>query len=336
MKLLIITQVLDIKHPILGFFHRWIEEFTKHFEHIHVIALQTAEYDLPENVTVHSLGKEKGAGKLQRLYTLYSILYTLRHDYDAVFVHMNPEYIVLAGWLWRLAGKKVGLWYNHTVGSVWLKIAQPFTSIIFHTSSYAYTARYKNAKRMPAGIDTDLFKSRGAKKIPKSVYFQGRVAPAKKVHVLLEAFALLHEKGIAERLTIVGPEDDSYAAPLKEKYRALITSGAIAFLGPREYTSTPELYESHTVSVNLTDRGNYDKTVLESLACGTPAVVSSDAFSDIVPEDLMLKDVSVASLARALEHALSASYDPGALREPVIQKHSLPLLAKKLSTTIAS
>lgn len=49
MKLLIVTQALDQAHPILGFFHRWIEEFAKHFEHIHVIALQYGKSDLPYN-----------------------------------------------------------------------------------------------------------------------------------------------------------------------------------------------------------------------------------------------------------------------------------------------
>lgn len=338
MKLLVITQTVDKNDPVLGFFHRWIEEFAKHFEHIHVIALQVGKYDLPANVTVHSLGKELSAKnyKLKALFRFFSIIWKERNNYDAVFVHMNPEYIVLTGWWWRFSGKKIGLWYNHTVGSFWLRMAQPFTHVVFHTSPYAYTARYKNAERMPAGIDADVFKPRGVKKIPKSVYFQGRVAPAKKVHLLLEAFAMLHAKGEADKLTIVGPEDISYAAPLKEKYRALITSGTVAFLGPREYTSTPELYESHAVSVNLTDRGNYDKTVLESMACGTPAIVASDAFSDIVPDALMLKDISTASLARVLEHALSASYDPVALRAPVVQQHSLPLLAKKLSEALAS
>lgn len=337
MKLLIVTQAVDKNDPILGFFHRWVEEFAKHFEHIHVIALQVGEHNLPKNVTIHSLGKEKDVDRFQQLITLYSSLITLHKNYDAVFVHMNPEYIVLAGWLWRLTGKKIGLWYNHTVGSFWLRMAHPFTTRIFHTSPYAYTARYKNAQRMPAGIDTDVFKPHPeVTKVSKSIYFQGRIAPAKRVHIILDAFAELHGKGEANLLTLVGPENEAYTKPLRARYIALIESSAVVFKGPIPNTETPELYAAHEVSVNLTDDGNYDKTVLESMACGTPAVVSSDAFSDIVPDTLMLKDVSTASLARVLEHALSASYNPDSLRAPVVQKHSLPLLAKKLSEVIAS
>jgi len=115
MKLLIITQVIDKNHPVLGFFHRWVEEFAKHAEHIHVIALQTGEYHLPENVTVHSLGKERGEGKLRQFFSFWSLLFSLRKKYDAVFVHMNPEYIVLHGWWWRRTGKRLALSYTHNV-----------------------------------------------------------------------------------------------------------------------------------------------------------------------------------------------------------------------------
>ena len=59
MKLLIVTQAIDSEHPILGFFHRWVEEFAKHCEHVHVICLQAGKHSLPANVTVHSLGKER-------------------------------------------------------------------------------------------------------------------------------------------------------------------------------------------------------------------------------------------------------------------------------------
>ena len=58
MKLLIITQTVDINDQILGFFHRWVEEFAKHCEQITVICLEKGIHDLPQNVRVFSLGKE--------------------------------------------------------------------------------------------------------------------------------------------------------------------------------------------------------------------------------------------------------------------------------------
>jgi len=94
MKLLICTQVVDKNDPVLGFFVRWIEEFQKHCE-VEVISLK-------------DLGR---GGRLLRTWRLLRRASTGR--YDAVFVHMNPEYLVAAGWLWKLRGKKTGLWYTH-------------------------------------------------------------------------------------------------------------------------------------------------------------------------------------------------------------------------------
>ena len=127
MKLLIVTQTVDIKDPVLGFFVRWIEEFAKHVEHIEIICLKEGQYTLPSNVRVHSLGKEKNLPLFVRRI-LYAVrfkffVWRLRHDYDAVFVHMNPEYVVLGGLFWRLLGKKISLWYTHkSIDTKWLPI----------------------------------------------------------------------------------------------------------------------------------------------------------------------------------------------------------------------
>ena len=62
MKLLILTQKVDKNDDVLGFMHGWIAEFAKHCEKVTVIALGVGEFDLPRNVTVLSLGKDKTVG----------------------------------------------------------------------------------------------------------------------------------------------------------------------------------------------------------------------------------------------------------------------------------
>ncbi len=71
MKLLIATQAVDKNHPILGAFHSWFSEFAKKFDEVHIICLQKGVYDLPDNVTVYSLGKEEGESDLKYLYRFY-------------------------------------------------------------------------------------------------------------------------------------------------------------------------------------------------------------------------------------------------------------------------
>jgi hypothetical protein len=94
MKLLVVTQTLDKNDPTLGFFHEWIEAFSKKFEMVTVVALNVGMYTLPENVRVHSLGKEVGAGRELRITRYVSLLYSLRNEYTHVFAHMNPEYVI--------------------------------------------------------------------------------------------------------------------------------------------------------------------------------------------------------------------------------------------------
>src|SRR5580704_11376753 len=97
MRLLICTQAVDLDDPVLGFFHRWIAELSKRCERVHVICLKEGRHELPANVFVHSLGKEGGRSRVKYLLNFYRYIRELRGEYDAVFVHMNSEYVVLGG-----------------------------------------------------------------------------------------------------------------------------------------------------------------------------------------------------------------------------------------------
>lgn len=308
MRLLICTQVMDRNHPGLGFFHRWVEVLAEHFERIEVVCLEQGVVTLPDTVRVHSLGKEKGReSKMVYRRRFAAIMRDLDDSYDAVFVHMNPEYVFLGLPWWRAKRVPVALWYNHQHGGWKLALASLFVTHLLHTSPYAATAKYRKARRMPTGIDTDTFKPTGTSPVPHSIYFQGRVSPAKRIDVLLGAFSLLRERVSDARLDIVGPEQEPYTSELKTRFNGLVDSGVAVFRGPLPNEVTPEQYASHAVSVNLTAAGNFDKSVLESLACSTPAVVSGEGFRGIVPDTHFFKEGDITSLVDTLERVLTLS-----------------------------
>lgn len=341
MRLLIVTQIVDKNDPVLGFMHHWLEVFATRFEHIHVICLKAGEYQLPENVRVHSLGKEKGGNRFIYAFRFLKYVYSLHKEYDAVLVHMNPEYIALAGDFWHLTKKRITLWYNHEVGSFWLRLAQPFVHTIFHTSPYAYPARYKNAKQMSAGIDTTLFAPLLRERKKYSIYFQGRVSVAKRVHILLEAVQMMRARGLEATATIVGPEEPNYGSQLRRTFASLIESGAVVFLGPRRNEDTPVLYATHEVAVNLTANGNFDKTVLEACAMETPVVVASKAFGDLVSPSQIVPHQNAAALCDTLTALLTAKDEEkqrlGAHeRSVVVAKHSLASLADALLASLSA
>src|ERR1700722_5572507 len=107
MKLLILTQKVDINDPILGFFHSWINTLSLRFEKVTVICLEKGQYNLPPNVKVLSLGKEYRRSRFNYVKKFYSYIWSERDEYDAVFVHMNQEYVLLGSLFWKLWNKEV-------------------------------------------------------------------------------------------------------------------------------------------------------------------------------------------------------------------------------------
>ena len=262
MKLLVITQKVDKNDPILGFFHRWIEEFAKWCEFVTVICLGKGEYHFPTNVKILSLGKEEGRLKAEYLSRFYRYIWNERKNYDAVFVHMNQEYVLLGWELWRLLGKKIFLWRNHAKGNLWTRMAVLLSNKVFCTSPSSYTARFKKTKIMPVGIDTEFFKpDPNVIREKDSVLLLGRISPVKRV---LEFIDWVKNSGL--KATIAGPiltEDKAYG----ELVLKSLTS-KIKYIGHVDQEGAKRLYQSHEIYANFTPAGSMDKTIVEAVACG--------------------------------------------------------------------
>lgn len=333
MRLLIVTQAVDRDDPILGFFHRWIEEFAKRCEIVHVVCLREGRHALPKHVTVHSLGKERGASRAAYLWRFYRNLFALRHEYDAVFVHMNPEYVVLGGALWRLMGKRIVLWRNHKMPSLIAQIGAMCADTVCFTSPAAYVARFKNATQMPIGIDTAQF-------IPgdedrAGVLSIGRLDPVKRNEVLLEALELLERDGVRVSTDIYGEATAGHEAYADELQRRFAHLKSVRFHGSVPHDQTPQVYASHAIYVNLTPSGSFDKTIGEAAACECILVVANQAVESIVPTRLFVRDANAREVAAALVAAMNL---PGKERERTIREgrafveheHSLGLLVKRV------
>lgn len=339
MKLLILTQKVDINDPILGFFHRWTEEFSKHTEQITVIALGVGEYHLPKNVRVFSLGKEKKRNSLQKLYTFYFLLLTLRKEYDAVFVHMNQEYILFGGIFWKLLGKKITMWRNHSTGNFLTRIAMAFSDKIFCTSKYSFTAHSKKTILMPAGIDTDVFKrDKSVPRVQHSILCLGRIAPVKNIDVLINALLKIDDDGYDFSVSVVGdsiPKDEDYLSVIKNKAKPLLEKGKLEFLAGIPNNKAPEVYSAHEIFVNLTDSGSFDKTILEAMACECLTIVSNQSFAEVVPYRFIFTERDSIDLSRKVIDALllkdkEKEHITEGLRKIVSEQHSLALLTKQL------
>ncbi|HWH07272.1 MAG TPA: glycosyltransferase [Candidatus Paceibacterota bacterium] len=333
MRLLIVTQAVDAESLTLSFFLRWIEELAGRFDTVQVICLYEGRHALPENVTVHSLGKEKGIrSKVSYAVTFLQHAWRMRKDYDAVFIHMNEEYVLVGGMLWKLLGKRVYLWRNHYAGSLKTRFAGFLSDKVFYTSRHSYTASFPRSVRMPVGVDLALFQKSSSVRIPRSILFFGRFSPSKHPDILVEALGLLAMRNSAFSASFYGsaaPEDEPYRAQVIARAKELGLS-AVRFFPGVPHHSAPEIFGTHALYVNLAESGMFDKMLFEAAAAGALVLARSDDWRELMGDTYALASSEPAVLADRIEALLGTDGAHEVLCERA-QLHSLTRLGDTLA-----
>lgn len=333
MKLLIITQKVDINDDVLGFFHRWIEELAKYCEKVTVICLQQGECHLPKNIKVLSLGKEKyfrkrldlekdrSDGKrsdlkekifsrMKYLLLFYKYIWQERKNYDAVFVHMNPEYVVFGGIFWRLLRKIIGLWYVHRQVNIKLKIAEKLADEIFTVTKESFNLKSKKINIVGHGIDPESFLCEKINKASDKIkiLYVGRIAPIKNVDILIEAAKVLRGKWDKKfEIKLVGPttniNDEEYFKRIKSIIYEYGLGDFIKFAGSVQNKKIKEFYCDADILINLSPGGLSDKVVFEAMFSKTPVLVSNVSFKEFFgnySEKLVFKEGDPDDLAEKI------------------------------------
>lgn len=344
MRLLILTQKIDKNDDVLGFFHNWLKVFSGKFEKIIAVCLQKGEVDLPENVTVLSLGKEKNYSRFQTVKEFYKIVWQERKNYDAVFVHMNQEYVLLGGIFWRIMGKKVYMWRNHPANNVLTRIAVVFCSKTFCTSPASFIAKYEKNIIMPVGIDTELFKRVDNERVSGLVLSLGRISKIKNVYHIVDAVRRVKERGMKPRLRVIGnpitQTDREYFAQVKEEVKNRKMEDFVEFVPGVPNRLVPKEISKAEIFVNMTLDGTLDKTIFEAMACEVIVIASYDALRGVLPDDNIARKENGDDLGIKIEKALTMPQDKKKelqekMRKYVEEKQSLALLAEKLSLLIS-
>ncbi len=293
MKLLITTQAVDKNDSHLGFFVRWLEEFAKHCEEITVICLREGEHFLPAHVKVYPL---KSKNKIGRAFELLRYIVVFRHRYTHVLVHMNPEYLVAAVWLWHLLGKKIGLWYTHKSVDLKLRIAEKLVDIIFTASRESFRLPSKKVHIMGHGIDTDFFNPDPSIVRGEHWLSAGRLSKSKRHDLAIRAAA---EAGKELRIGGEGPE-------LKNLQELAQELGArVTFLGGLSHAQVRDEFRRAALFLHMSETGSLDKMILEAVACGCP----------VRTRDPALKFLETASPEYVREHHSLQKLIPAMLKE---------------------
>ncbi len=354
MRILVITQAVDETDPILGFFVDWIRRLAQRASSVQVIAQWTGPHSLGDSVRVHSLGKERGAGRFAQQHRLQRLLGRIllrERSADAVLCHMCPEYALAAYPVARTAGVPLFLWYTHGQGTRRLQLAQRVVRRVLTAAEDSYPFPAPNVVATGHGIDTGRFRPRERPAHDKRIVLcLGRLSPVKAHEVPIRALGILVRQRARRdvELRIVGavpmPSQQGYLDELRRIVAAEGLEQYVRFVGGVPHAEVERHLAACDVLVSASKTGSLDKVPLESLACGRLALVSDASFRDEVrgyedlltfrpddPVDLADQLGAIFSTARDRLEAISSD-----LRQRVATRHDLDRLVDRMLDVFAN
>lgn len=342
--LLIVTQRIDKNDENLGAFYYWFERFAREFDRITIIASSKGVVDLPDNVTVLSMGKDDGKGKLRRIQRFLQLFSRNYAKADCVFFHQIPEFVLAAAPFLISMPRTSVLWYAHKSVTRNLRMAEKLVDYIASSSPEGFRLRSKKVIYTGQAINTDLFKPKPASSRHASglkLVTVGRISMVKNYEAIINACA----KGKGKwpepwTFTIVGgpimPKDHDYLALLKRRVAELKLDSRIYFSGPATYEDIPALLQEHDLFLNVSKTGSLDKAVFEAMACGLSVLTSNEAYRSIVPAANYLEHTGPDVIAQRVL-MLAHEHRPNmALRRIVEEHHSLEKTVGKITDMLKS
>ena len=329
-KLLFITQKMHQGDDDHAFVILWVKEFIRQGIDVKVICLE--KWDFDDSFPVYSLGKERGKNRFLRALRFYKLIFTL--DYDRVFVHMNPIYVTLGGWYWRLRGTPVYLWYTHYILNLHTWASNILCTRMFAATKQSLPQFDKGNKKVVTrghGIDIEYWLSGYNKdgendNSDHNLLAVHRICRSKRIELAIGALMHLPEE---YNLTIYGRvfEKDYY----KELLELIEKEGLghrIFFKGPVPMRDLKEIYPNFRIMINMASE-TIDKTMLEGMLFGIYPVTTSGN-SQAIGLPIYLDNDTPKEIAQFIMDRGWKKFDTAYLQNIVKTKHSLEGLVREM------
>lgn len=353
MKVLFITQAVDRRHENLGAIHGWISALAREVEHIHVIALSVGDVELPENVSLHSLGKDRGNGKLRQMLLFQSIVARLvrRQQVDVFFPHMVPRYAMLVAPYRLLFGIPSVMWYAHNTNDLKLKLADQCVDRFVTVSRDSFPLGLAKCDVVGHGIEANVFTPNKRKPDGKVRFLSlGRICPRKDQDTLVSAAdALVNRLACRDAEFVIAggplvPEDHAYFQRLKARVKELGLEGSISFPGSIPHSEAVDQMRACDFFVNMHHEGGLGKAVLEAMSCEKPAFVSTPTYYDRFPaygERFLFEPRDGEGLARKMQAAMDMSGDERErishdVRQWILEEHDVAMQMSRIAGVLRS
>jgi glycosyltransferase involved in cell wall biosynthesis len=337
-KLVFVTQEVDPEHPALAQTVDLVRALSARVDELAVVARDVEWEDIPANVSVRTF---EATGKLRRGLAFERSLAAALPGADAVFVHMVPEFAVLAAPLARVRRLPILFWYTHWHVSRQLRIAAQLATVVLSVDRSSFPIATPKARGIGHAIDVQRFAAAppAEHEGPLRLLALGRTARWKGLATLLDAVSLARGNGADVRLEIRGPSltDDERAHRLELERRIAsdpVLQSHVELLPPVAREEVPALLAASDVVVSPNEPrsgSTLDKAVFEAAACARPVISTNASFApllDGLPLPLLAAPRDAAALAAAIVAVATADpalrAETGALlRERVVAHHSL-------------
>jgi len=349
MRVLWFNLATDLDDPILAFTNSWIRAMAKKVDFIHVITMRLGRTELPENVQIYSVGKEKQFGEPRRAWEFYRLIVRILHQesIDVCFSHMIPIFTILGYLPLKLHGVPIITWYAHRQRSFKLRLAHHLSDRMVSTNARSYPYKSRKLQTLGQGIDSELFKPTAtiSPADPPLILFVGRLSPIKDPLTFIRAASLLSNEHRFQ-VAVIGQileHDREYSRIVIQEIEQLRKTVPAEFIAGVDQSRLVNWYQRCFALVNCSPSDHsLDKTVLEAMACGKLALTSILGFEETMggefpfllfqsgdPEDLAEKLANLLKLPTKTTETMS-----NRLREQTLQNHNLTRLAKNLTALL--
>jgi glycosyltransferase involved in cell wall biosynthesis len=336
-RLLLINFAMDPGSPVLGWQQNVARRLAARCDRVVILTERSAPCDLPANVEVHCVPR-----LLTTPLRIFGVRWLMnipvwrwcaRERFDAVFVHMNADWVYRLAPCWRRFQIPVLLWYAHRSVTNRLRRSHAHAACVITSTPEGFRIPSPKVRVIGQGVDTDLFTLPATRPESTTIVAVGRVSRIKSVDLMLEAMAWLnaHAPRIPFKLRIVGPtltrDDRAYRAELDDLVRRHGLADVVTFEGPRPMAALPEVYASAFLHLSLIGTGAIDKGILESLASGCPTMSSNESvfpLLDTLPS-LVVRDQTPEGIGRQILQAYGHRHEfsPARLRALVVGRHDI-------------
>lgn len=155
---------------------------------------------------------------------------------------------------------------------------------------WLYQADTRKIVIIPPGVDVGHFypipaeeakEFIGVTPCEQMLLFVGRIEPLKGIDTLIQALAIMRQRGVYVCLSVIGGEVENEQAAantemtrLKNMREQAGVSDLVTFLGKRSQDTLPYYYSSAEAVVVPSFYESFGMVALEAMACGTPVVAS--------------------------------------------------------------